>query len=232
MISSVQFDGGLGEELAASLDLRDLQRRIAHDETDGLPRPAWRPAWADQQRRDRIDADAFRASRLDQCIFALLRQIVEPRHHVQAGRRALDPDTISEPAAQRADQCLLTLGVAPAHAPDVAVIGAAFEHRSESVLFDQRRVPVHDLLGGCERGSQPGGHDQVADPQGRGERLGDGAEIDHVVVALQRVQRRDRPGVVAILAVVIVLDHVGVVLACPGQQLVPASIGMTPPSGY
>jgi hypothetical protein len=74
---------------------------------------------------------------LDQRILALLRKAIEPRHHVQACGRALDPDAISEPAAQRTEQRLLALGVAPAHAPDMAVVSAAFEHRGEGVLFGQ-----------------------------------------------------------------------------------------------
>lgn len=83
-------------------------------------------------------------------------------------------------------------------------------------------MPVRELFGGCEDLLQFGRDDEVAYAPHWRERLGDCAEIDDSPVVLEAVQRWNRIDVVAIFAVVVVLDHIGVVVPRPFQKLMAA----------
>jgi hypothetical protein len=65
--------------------------------------------------------------------------------------------------------------------------------------------------------AQRGRRDQEAEAQGRQQRLREGTHVDHPPGGIERLQRFDRSAVKAELAVVVVLDHGGVVALGPGQ---------------
>ena len=58
----------------------------------------------------------------------------------------------------------------------------------------------------AKRSTRSGGNDDVADAQRREEHLAEGADVDDARVAVEPLQRRDRLALVAVLAVVVVLD--------------------------
>ena len=87
---------------------------------------------------------------------------------------------------------------------------APLDEVGERRLQEERR----ELAGDAERRrdalEERLGQDHEAEPQGREQQLGEGAEIDDPVGPVDALHRRDRPALEAVLAVEIVLDDPGV----------------------
>ena len=107
---------------------------------------------------------------------------------------------------QRRDEPVAALAVLAASAAQMAIDLAARQQPGVGAGGDRGAAGVdrpplmRDRLGQRGRGEQP------AEPQRRRERLGRGAEIDDAV-GREPLQRADRRAVVAVLGVIVVLDH-------------------------
>src|SRR5262249_28264292 len=129
---------------------------------------------------------------------------------VKAGRGAADA-RLGQRGGERIDQRVAAAAVGPGAAADVPVVGAAGDEVGEGVLFEGGDAVV-EAFARLQQWAMPGGWgDQPAQPQGRGERFGDRADVGHEVRS-QALQRADRGAVVAVLGVVVVLDDQRVVL--------------------
>jgi hypothetical protein len=83
---------------------------------------------------------------------------------------------------------------------------APLEEVGQGQLLDDRGAEVVALLGGDHVGRHPLRHDQPAQPQPGGQGLGHRAGVDHVLGG-QALDRADGLAVVAVLGVVVVLQH-------------------------
>ena len=138
---------------------------------------------------------------------------------VQAGGHALHA-AVREPGGQRGDERVPAVRVLAAGAAQVAVdlargqqpgVGALGDHGAARV--DRPALPGH---GGGELGRR----EQPAEPQRGRQRLRRRADVDDPV-GREALERADRRAVVAVLGVVVVLDHE----PAPGEQRAPALRG-------
>ena len=124
------------------------------------------------------------------------------------GRSKRQP--VAEAGLGELQKYVATGGIDPPHAPEVGAQVAPLDEIGERRLQEERR----ELAGYPER--QPDaleerhGQDHEAEPEGREEELGEGAEIDDPIGPVDALHRRHRPALKAILAVEIVLDDPGV----------------------
>ena len=109
-------------------------------------------------------------------------------------------------AGQRRQQRVAPPAVVGAHAPQVAVEIAGRDQPGECELVERRARGVGEALRLDHGLDERLGQHEPCDAQRGRERLAGRAGVDDVV-GRERLQRADRPAVVAELAVVVVLDH-------------------------
>ena len=136
----------------------------------------------------------------------------QPREHVQAGRHTLD----LEPGERR-EQRVAAPPVGRAGAAQVAVELAALEEGRQRELLEHRRAEVGEALLLDHGRDEPRRHRRPTHPQGGRERLGHRVHV-HDVVGRDALERPDRVAVVAVLGVVVVLDHQRAGVARPGGE--------------
>src|SRR5579864_1439647 len=93
-----------------------------------------------------------------------------------------------------------------------------YERRQHS-LNEIAGVPIGHVFGIDESADQLLGDDGVRYTQSREEYLVEASNIDDTSARIDPLQRGDRAAFVSIVSVVIVLEDIGVGLACPGHQL-------------
>ena len=120
---------------------------------------------------------------------------------MQAGRHALDLE-----AGERGQQCVTAAPVGGAGAAQVAVELPALEERRERELLEHRRAEVGQPLLLRHRRAEPRGQRRPAEPQPGRERLRDRVHV-HDVLGREALEGADGMAVVAVLGVVVVLDH-------------------------
>ena len=125
---------------------------------------------------------------------------------MQPGACGPQPQRAGAVALGRVLERLEPLAIGPAHAPQVPLVVAAEHEVREHRLVEPRRVHLAGAAHGHELVLEVARHDHEAEPQRREERLAEAAEVDDAAVGVEAVQARDRPGAVAELAVVVVLD--------------------------
>ncbi len=104
-----------------------------------------------------------------------------------------------------------------AHASHMALIGATLNQRSQHALFQHGSMTVGHSLGLAEHRNQVGREHQIAQPQLRGQCLGEGADIDHATIAINRLQRIDWALSITKFSVIVVLHDPGVLAPRPLQ---------------
>jgi hypothetical protein len=124
---------------------------------------------------------------------------------VQAGRDA-GRLTARQVTDERGDQPVAASPVDGPRPPQVAVELAALEEVGEGKLLDHRRAEVIALLGGNQIRGDAFGGDHPAEPQAGCERLRNRARIHHTA-GREALDGADRRAVVAVLGVVVVLEH-------------------------
>ena len=131
---------------------------------------------------------------------------------MQPGGHALD----LEPR-ERGEQCVAAPAVGRTGAAQVAVELAALEEGRERELLEHRRAEVRQPLLLDHGRDEPRRHRSPAEAQRGRERLRDRVHV-HDVVGRQALERADRVAVVAVLGVVVVLDHQRAGVARPGGE--------------
>ena len=159
------------------------------------------------------DADAARGcAREDGVDVGVGRQ----RHgDVQPGRRAADL-VVGQVLAEGRHEPVAPAAVAQAHPAQVAIELAALDERGQRELVERRRAAVGPAALVGDRAGEGAGQDHPAQAQRGRERLARGAEVGDAPRA-EALQRAQRLAVVAVLAVVVVLDHEGVVRGRPSR---------------
>ena len=110
----------------------------------------------------------------------------------------------------------------------VTVELAALEEVGERELLDDRGAEVVRCLGRDDGVGEPVGNDHPAEPQPRRERLADRAGVQHAV-GREALHGTDRRAVVAVLGVVVVLQHEGAGAGGPVDQGGPTRRGQDDP---
>ena len=144
---------------------------------------------------------------------------------VETGRRARSIEQPAERAVGRVVKGLVALAIDVAHAAqmrgEMALLDEGREHR-----LDARRHALQEGAGyPLEDRHQRFRGKIEAEPQRREHRLREGADIDHALGMVGALQRRQRPPVIAELAVIIVLDDPGVTLVGGAEQVDAAPAG-------
>ncbi len=109
------------------------------------------------------------------------------------------------------DEELAPLGVETPGPPDILGEMAALDELGESALQDQWRELAGDGARPLEARSQRLRQHHEAQPQGREQRLREGAHVDGAPGVVDALHRRYRLAAEAILAVEVVLDDPGIV---------------------
>ncbi|GAA4673659.1 hypothetical protein GCM10023347_29720 [Streptomyces chumphonensis] len=130
---------------------------------------------------------------------------VERHQEVQPGRRAVH-DRAGQMRGQRLDHHVPPPPVPSAQRPQVPFQVARLHEPGEDELRQQGVAEVRQPLGGDDVVVQVAGHQEPAHPQRRGQQLGDAPRVADVV-RKQGAQRRHGRAAVAVLGVVVVLDH-------------------------
>src|SRR5438552_211422 len=112
--------------------------------------------------------------------------------------------------------------VEAAHAAKMRRETAFGDEAREHALREAGRVSVGGCLERREDIDGSGGHDEVTEAETGRQNLAEGTEIEHAMAAIERVERRQRPAAVAVLAVVVVLEDPGVRAFGPIEQRQPA----------
>ena len=168
---------------------------------------------------ERAHADAARAGRIGDPRGVEARREFEAG--VQPGLQADQARRASGPGGHRGQHLAqdgAALGVAAARAPDVALQVPLGDQREDRALHRPGGVAIGQRLQRRHPRAERGGGDQVADPQRRGQRLGEGADVGDAPLAIEAEQRGEGGRVEPELAVVIILDDQAVVLPRPLQQ--------------
>ena len=111
------------------------------------------------------------------------------------------------------------LGLGPQHRKDTRHVGVEMGRQvfRQNHLFQGAAAAVglqrQDVL------HHPPGRHQVADPQGRGDGLGEGAAVEHAAVLVQGMDRRGPLAAPDQVGITVVLEDRHVVLAGQGQKL-------------
>src|SRR5258708_1091795 len=134
---------------------------------------------------------------------------------MQSRISTLDHNSIAEPLRKRIEERFATFSIAATHPAHMAFIGTALEQGGERILLDYGGMAVHELLSRWKHILEFGRDDQIADPERGRESLRDCSEVDGLAGVLQPMQRQHGIDVVAIFAVVVVLNNVGVCLPRP-----------------
>ncbi len=163
----------------------------------------------------RLDAGLAGGPR-DRPIVETGRQAADQMH--ARGRRR-DRQALAHTVAQGCDQNRLALGVEGAHAADVGRQMTLADEIDQGRLGDRRGVGIDQRPDREEGVDQLLGHHHVADPQARKHDLAHGADVDHPAIAIEALEGRERPPGVAVLAVVVVLEHEAAGRARPLQEL-------------
>ncbi len=127
---------------------------------------------------------------------------------------------IRQMRAQRVQQRVTPAPVDRTHPAQVTVELAAAEKVGERQLVDDRRTPVGEQLRRRDVGDQVSGHHHPAEPQPRRERLAGRAAVDDML-GRQALHGAHRRPVVAVLSVVVVLDHDRAAASRPADRLGP-----------
>src|SRR5262249_7855424 len=103
---------------------------------------------------------------------------------------AAPPTPRGEAALERAQHVVAPRPVLEPHALEVRREPALLEERDEGGLQERARAAVLDLLERFEGGEDGGGCRAPADAQAGEELLREGADVEHVPAAVERMQRR------------------------------------------
>ena len=125
--------------------------------------------------------------------------------------------SVGQVALEGGDERVAPAAVDEPRAADVAVQRAALEQDGEPELREHRRAAVVGELLVLDRLGQRRRRDEPADPQRRRDRLRDRAHVGHAL-RVEALQGPDRLAVVAVLGVVVVLEHEGVAVGRPREQ--------------
>jgi len=149
----------------------------------------------------------------------IVAEFRQQQGEVQTGFVADDLGAFTECARQLASENFAALRVNRTHPADVTrkmAFADEFEHHR---LGNMRRTEVHRLAHDDEAFHQIRRDNNVTEPQSRKHDLAETTDVNHAVVLIHSLQRRDRFSVVSILAVVIVLDNPGGGALRPFEQL-------------
>jgi len=95
------------------------------------------------------------------------------------------------------------------------------DERGQDCLWQQRRVAIGRMLRIHEIPNQRLGHDGIGNPESGEQDLVEAAEVDHAI-AVHVLQGRQRPALVTVVAVIVILDDMRILRLGPIQQLVAA----------
>jgi len=125
---------------------------------------------------------------------------------VQTRGRGHQLELVGEVTVDRLNDRFVAAGVHPGRFADVPGQLALVHEPGERGLGRDLPVPVGELLRGAERGPQRGRRHHETDPQTGQQRLGERTEVEHPPFGVEALQRVERAGGEAELAVVVVLD--------------------------
>ena len=171
-------------------------------------------------RRDRVDADArarWRAARA-----RAPARCGRPRNHATTCRPAFAPTT----AHAVAEMLRRARAAAPrgARRSSRASGGCGARTRRSAMKSASAScsrngaAAVGEELGARERLDEGARQDEIPDAQRRKHHLREGADVDHALAVVERLQRVERPAAEAVLAVVVVLEDVGARARRPREQ--------------
>ena len=141
------------------------------------------------------------------------------QHDVQPGGVAQQPGRGRQPA-QRGHHRGPAAGVLAAHPADMPSDVPTVQQGQQGMLGGFTGALAGGDRGAADAVHQGGAGDQPADPQRRGQGLGRGAQVDHVIGG-QAGQRGQRGHVITELAVVVILDDQRTRRLRPGDQRLP-----------
>ncbi|EIP84458.1 hypothetical protein A33K_18901 [Burkholderia humptydooensis MSMB43] len=178
--------------------LRDAQRRIADDDARGQRR-------ARAERVQRLEREAGFCRIRDERAF--VDSVSEPQHEMKSGMLAGNRVLAVRVPAKLLEHRIAALQVRVAARPQMLrEIAAADEARQRELLRGADRAP-DGLRERRHRRAQRRRHDHEAHANSRKKRLVERAAVDHAIAHVERFQRRQRRGLIAEFAVVVVLDH-------------------------
>ena len=101
---------------------------------------------------------------------------------------------------------------------------SACDELGERLVLQERAAAVREQPRPREGLDQSRRQDEITDAQRGKHHLRERSEVEDALAAIERLQRVDRTALEAVLAVVVVLDHVGADPPRPGEQRDPARV--------
>ena len=127
----------------------------------------------------------------------------------------------SRSSAAQPDEVRLPPGVEASHASQMHREVALLDEVVDGRLEDQRRELARDADGLVEGIREFHRHDEIADAQGRHQRLAEAADVDDPLGVVETAQRRHWAAAKPVLAVIVVLDDPGPATLGDAQELQP-----------
>ena len=137
--------------------------------------------------------------------------------HVHAALGAVDPDA-AKVSPQLVEQAVAAREVPPSNPVKVPLEAAAVQELGDRGLLEPRVAVVEKGLGADGRRRERRREDDIAEAKRRADRLGERAQVDGGLGAIERIEGEERGLLVSKVAVVVVFDDVGARPRRPVEQ--------------